>query len=127
MIYTSTIKENSEFTRIYKNGRYFSGKYLILYVLSGKPGCIEIGLTASRKVGKSVRRNRLKRLIKENYRQFEQYLHTGSKFVYVIRARQDGHMPDYYDIRREMKSLFIRAGVFDQQKWENSQNGASSP
>jgi len=127
MIYTSSIKENSEFTRVYKNGRHYAGKNLILYVLNSKPDCIELGLTASKKVGKSVRRNRVKRLIKENYRLFEPYVRTGYMFVIVVRARQDKILPDYHEIHREMKSLFIRAGVFDQQQWENSLNGASSP
>jgi len=124
MIFTSSIKTNSEFTRIYKNGRHYSGKYLTFYVLTGDPGRNGMGITASRKVGKSVRRNRVKRLIRENYRQFEPYVMCGYLFVYIVRARQDGYIPDYHEIRREMKDLFIRAGVFDQQKWEISQNGA---
>ena len=124
VILTDTIKNNSEFIRVYKNGRHYAGKFLVLYVLSGKPDKNAIGVTAGKKAGKSVRRNRLKRLIKENYRLYEKFIRIGFYYVLMARARQDSYMPDYYDIRREMKSLFIRAGVFDQQKWEEFQNGA---
>jgi len=124
MVFTVTIKKNDEFVRIYKNGRHYAGKYMILYVSDGNPGINAIGVTASRKVGKSVRRNRIKRLIKENYRLYEPYVHAGFNFVFIVRARQDRYIPDYHEIHREMKSLFLRAGAFDLQRWENSRNGA---
>jgi len=87
------------------------------------PGCA-LGVTASAKVGKSVKRNRIKRQIKENYRYFEMFVRVGYMYVFIVRARQNESLPDFYEVRREMKSLFVRAGVFDIQKWENSQNGA---
>jgi len=119
-----TIKKNSEFVTIYKNGRRFTGKYLILYAREGKPGYNAIGVTASKKTGNSVRRNRLRRVVKENYRHMEVCLHVGFLFVFVVRARQDGYLPDFYDIGGDMKSLLSRAGALDHQKWENLQKGA---
>ena len=123
MISTVIIKKNSDFARVYRNGRFYTGKYLILHILKDSPDSIALGLTISKKVGKSVRRNRLRRIIKENYRYFEQFIYTGNLFVFVVKARQDGYLPDFFEIRRDMKSLFIRAGTFDQLKWESSQNG----
>ena len=125
MLFTDSLKKNNDFVRVYKNGRYFVSKNLILYLLSGgSPGYNALGVTASKKVGKSVRRNRVRRLIKENYRHFEQFIRAGFLIVFVVRARRDDCIPGYCDISREMKGLFLRAGVFDQKKWEISQNGA---
>ena len=113
---TVSIKKNFEFARVYKKGKFFVGKYLILYVLKSDPQMNKIGITASKKVGKSVIRNRLKRLVKENYRFFEEYLFCGYKIVFVIRSNEV--LPEYHDVNREMKSLFKRAGILDLTKWE---------
>jgi ribonuclease P protein component len=135
MEFTDPIRKNFEFARAYKKGRYFVGKYLILYVLkrgggqnvqsghesgggqnSGSGGGQDgraarngIGVTASKKVGKSVRRNRLRRLVKENYRQFEARLKRGYHIVFVVRSTPE--LPLFADIQAEMKGLFARAGI----------------
>ena len=151
MINTVAIKKNNDFIIVYRKGKYYAGKHMILYALKANPGsdgCGDIvgcarnslGIVASKKVGNSVRRNRLKRLIKENYRHIEEYVKIGYSFVFVARVRQDGNeqnimqnnkqsimpsiMPSYEEIRVEMKHLLSRAGALDRQKWEQSQSGA---
>ena len=117
---TVSLKKAYEFSRVYKRGKYYAGKHVILYMLTkdfGKdPNLNKIGVTASKKVGKSVVRNRMKRLVKENYRAFEPYICLGCQMVFVIRSVSA--LPTYRDINREMKYLFKRAGVLDLEKWE---------
>ena len=122
---TISIKRNSDFTLVYKKGKYYSGRVLTLYVLKNirfeEPiNCI--GITASRKTGKSVKRNRLKRLVRENYRAYESFLLTGHYLVFVIRSVLD--TPDYGTYAKEMKYLFRKANLFDMEKWpERANNG----
>jgi len=123
MIFTGAIKKNGDFARIYKNGRHYAGRCLVLYVLKGDPGVNALGVSAGKKVGGSVRRNRQKRLVKENYRLMEGFVRSGHMLVFVVRA-QDALTPDFYEIRREMKGLLSKAGIFDNDKWENSQERA---
>ncbi|HHW49141.1 MAG TPA: ribonuclease P protein component [Clostridiaceae bacterium] len=113
---TVPVKKNYEFQRIFRKGRFFAGKFIILYVLKNNYGKNRLGITASRKVGKSVRRNRLKRLIRENYRAYEDFIKDGYDLVFI--ARDSGTMPDYYDIKKEMKFLLKKLEVFDQEKWD---------
>ena len=113
---TVSLKKAYEFSRVYKRGKYYAGKHIILYVLATDPGGNKIGVTASKKVGKSVVRNRMKRLVKENYRAFEPYVYLGYQLVFVIRNVNG--LPTYHEITREMKYLFKRAGVLDLEKWE---------
>ena len=61
---TVSIKSNREFVRVYKKGKFFAGKYIVLYVLQNGLKINRIGITASKKIGKSVKRNRIKRLIR---------------------------------------------------------------
>jgi ribonuclease P protein component len=126
MIHTVTVRKNNDFIRAYRKARYYTGQYIVLYVLretDGNPEKNALGVTASRKTGKSVRRNRLKRLVKENYRLMEGYIRIGFIIIFVIRA-QNGEMPDFHAMGREMRGLLSRAGVFDGERWENSRQRA---
>jgi len=124
MKFTRTIKKNGDFVRVYKNGRHYAGKHLILHVSGGERDVNALGVSVGRKYGKSVRRNYLKRVIKENYREIEDFVGTGFMFVFAARAAGDAPRPDYYDIRREIGGLFRRAGVLDRQRWDESQKKA---
>jgi len=116
MLKTVPIKKNNEFSRVYKKGKFFVGKFIILYVLTNNLSINRLGITVSKKIGKSVRRNRFKRLIRENYRQYEEYVKNGYDFVFV--ARNSDKFPVFLEIKREMKYLFKRLEVFNQEKWD---------
>ncbi|MCX8029928.1 MAG: ribonuclease P protein component, partial [Brevinematales bacterium] len=72
-------------------------------------------ITTSKKVGKSVKRNRIRRLIRENYRLFEDFIRPGYDLVFVSRVTEE--LPGFTEIRKEMKFLFKKLNVFDQEKW----------
>lgn len=114
MKYTVPIKKNIEFQRTYKKGKFFVGKFLVLYALKNNTEINRLGITASRKFGKSVKRNRIRRLIKENYRLIEEFLKTGYDLVFV--ARNSDEVPDYVSIKKEMKYLFKRLSLLNQEK-----------
>jgi ribonuclease P protein component len=107
---TVPIKKNYEFMRLYRRGRFAAGKFMTLYILKNKSGINRIGLSVSRKFGNSVKRNRIKRLIRENYRLYEDKLRDGFDFVFAVRNRET--MPDFHDIAKEMNYLFKRLKVF---------------
>jgi ribonuclease P protein component len=113
---TVPITNNYEFMRVYKKGKFYVGKYIVLYVLPNKLEINRIGITASKKFGKSVKRNRIRRLIKENYRLYENFSKTGFDFVFVARSSEV--MPEFISIKKEMKYLFKKLDVFDQEKWD---------
>ncbi|WP_242973987.1 ribonuclease P protein component [Clostridium thermosuccinogenes] len=120
MYKTIPIKKNYEFLRIYKKGRFYVGKFIVLYVMDNNLNVRRLGITVGKKFGKSVRRNRVKRLIRENYRVYEPFLNDSCDYVFV--ARNTGLVPDYSDISKEMKFLFKKLGVFDREKWNCSRN-----
>jgi ribonuclease P protein component len=115
-MFTNTIKKSHEFSRVYKRGRYYVGRLLILYMLKNSAadasGFNSLGVTASKKVGKSVRRNRLRRLVKENYRGLEPVLRRGAAIVFVVRPQAG--LPSYDDVKADMAGLLKRAGMVQQ-------------
>ena len=81
-----TIKKNYEFRRVYKNGKSIVGRYLVVYYLKNNKTENRIGITASKKVGNSVVRNRVRRLIKETIIKFDDCLLHGYDIVIVARV-----------------------------------------
>src|SRR3712207_8208848 len=73
------IRKNSEFRIVYKRGKSFSNKLLVLYVKRNGTNFNRLGISVSKKVGKSVIRSRVKRLIRESYRLNSSNLKTDRK------------------------------------------------
>ena len=85
MIFTQSLKKNKEFLEVYQKGDSFANKYLVMYVLKNNTIKNRLGISISKKVGNSVKRNRLRRLIKENYRLSEEKYQKGLDIVVVAR------------------------------------------
>ena len=111
-----TLKRNYQFSRAYKKGKFFVGQLMVVYTVKTNGADNHIGISISRKVGNSVKRNRIKRLIKECYRRYLPFISTSWDIVVV--ARTSLQIPTYKEIGKEMKFLFKKLGVFDNEKWK---------
>ena len=108
---TVSIKENRDFSRLYRSGNFYASDCLILYVKNNKLGFNRLGVTVSKKVGKAVIRNRVRRRIKESYRELEGKLLSSGDFVVVARVKAS--QCDYKKIRSALTYLFKKAGVIE--------------
>lgn len=87
MLHTTPLTMNKEFRRAYYRGRAFSTPVVVVYILKNRKGANRLGLTASKKTGGAVSRNRARRIMKEAYRLLEPKLPVGYDYVLVARAR----------------------------------------
>lgn len=83
---SESLKKNQDFHKVYKKGKSYANKYLVMYILENDLDNNRIGISVSKKVGNSVVRHRLKRLIKESYRLNESVFNSGLDIVVVARA-----------------------------------------
>lgn len=83
---SESIKKTTEFSRVYKNGKSFANKYLVMYVLESSFEKNRLGISVSKKVGNSVVRHRVTRLIRESFRLNEDKFSNGYDIVVVARA-----------------------------------------
>ena len=82
---SQSLKKNADFQNVYKCGKSFANKYLVMYVKENDLGFNRIGISVSKKVGNSVVRHRLKRLILESYRLQEDIFNSGLDMVVIAR------------------------------------------
>ncbi len=85
MEFSESLKKNADFQKVYKKGRSFANRYLILYVLDNETKGNRLGISVSKKVGNSVVRHRITRLIRESYRLRESMFNSGLDMVVVAR------------------------------------------
>ena len=68
MIFSESLKKNRDFQTVYKYGKSAANRYLIMYIYPNQTERNRLGISVSKKVGNSVVRHRLARLIRESYR-----------------------------------------------------------
>ena len=81
---------NSEFQAIYKSGKSYANKYLVMYVSDNPDGKSKLGISVSKKVGNSVVRHRLARLIRETYRLNTDMFNSGLNIIVIARTTAKG-------------------------------------
>lgn len=85
MYFSESLKKNHQFQSVYKNGVSHANKYLIMYIMENGLGMNRIGISVSKKVGNSVVRHRVTRLIRESYRLHENIFNSGLDIVIIAR------------------------------------------
>ncbi len=101
-----SLKKPSEFSKVYKRGKSFADRNLVLYVFPNDLNHSRLGLSISKKVGNSVKRNRIRRLIKEAYRL---NIQTEAHYDFIVIARVNSVNASYENIRKSLMYLFRKA------------------
>ncbi len=85
MQFSESLKKNHQFQFVYKYGKSYANKYLVMYVKENGLGKNRLGISVSKKVGNSVVRHRVTRLVRESYRLHETVFNSGLDIVIVAR------------------------------------------
>ena len=101
------LKKNTEFKKVYAKGSSMANRYLVLFIMQNGQTFNRVGFSASKKVGKSVVRNRVRRLMKESFRSVEGKLEPGYDLVFI--ARVNSKEASYIEIERAMIHLLKKS------------------
>ena len=80
-----SLKSNWEFQDVYKNGISYGNRLLVMYVLKSGDSKNRIGISVSKKVGNSVVRHHITRVLREIFRLNNDKIQTGLNIVVVVR------------------------------------------
>ena len=86
MKYSESLKKNRDFQNVYKKGKSYANRYLVMYVLKNETDRNRLGISVSKKVGNSVIRHHVTRLIRESYRLHEDMFNSGLDIVVIARS-----------------------------------------
>ena len=109
MQFSSSLKFNHVFRRLYNKGDSCANRYLVVYCRRNGTKRNRIGLTVGAKLGHAVERNRLRRRLREIYRLHEASFVPGYDLVVVARSRAIG--ADYAVLEHAYLSLAARLGL----------------
>jgi ribonuclease P protein component len=102
------ILKRKEFMAVYDQGKRLSSENFIVLLSPNPSGIRRLGLTVSKKIGMAVRRNRIKRLLREFFRLHKDRLPPGQDMVII--ARKDASSRTYDEVRRELEDLLKSCG-----------------
>ena len=109
MKFTESLKKNSDFQLVFKNGKSKANRNFIMYILKNGSDKNFLGISVSKKVGNSVKRNRARRLMRESYRHIKDGLPCGYDFVIIARNTISGKKCN--EVEKSLISAFKKTGV----------------
>lgn len=111
MKYGESLKKNYEFRTVYRRGKSLANKYLVVYKYKNNKGSNRVGISVSKKVGNSVVRSRVTRLIRESYRLNEENVNQeGWDLVIIARSAANG--ASYMEVSNSLVNLLKQHNVY---------------
>ena len=110
------MKKNYEFKYVLSKGQYYSGKYIEAFIKKSKAQEINfLGIAIGVKIAKAVKRNHIKRLIRENYNSFEEEIKSGFHIVFLWKKRVGIEKATFENIKNDMKIIFDKANILKEK------------
>ena len=98
---TQTLRWDYEFSRVYKRGKFATGRYLSVHCFKRSPiGIVRVGFTNGHGRRTAVARNRAKRLLRAAFSVYEPRVKTGYDIVFLMKATVD--LPTYQEVEKEL-------------------------
>ena len=118
MLNTDTLKKNYEFRVTLLRGTFYNGDYINVYIKKNNKEINRIGIGVGVKVGKAVKRNRIKRLIRENYRLIEKIILTGYDIVFLAKKNKDISKITFYNIKKDFLKILSQSNLLKKEDEE---------
>ena len=108
-----TLKKNYEFKNVLNKGKYFVRKYIIVYIDKNNLNRNVIGIAVNTKICNAVKRNKIKRVIREAYYKEQKTLKQGYNIVFLWNKKEPVENINFHKIHKEIKDIFKEAELIE--------------
>lgn len=108
--------KTGQFDSVYNGGKSWAGKEIVLRALPNELDASRFGFVVSRRLGKAVVRNRVKRRLREIVRQIQ--VRPGWDIILI--ARVPAVETDYKNLEKSVRKLLLRAGIIGENENRSS-------
>jgi ribonuclease P protein component len=103
------ILKKKEFISLKLQGRSYYTKNFVVIIRENREGITRLGITVSKRIGNSAKRNRIKRLIREFFRLNKQQIPKG--YDLIITALKGNNTFDFFKLQEELGNLLLKNDV----------------
>ena len=107
------LKKNYEFSIIFSKGKYYSGNEIEAFILNNGQKANYLGLAISSKIGHAYQRNRIKRLLRENYKNYENKSQEGISIIFLVKKSANIKNINFQNIKSDMNVILNKAKVIE--------------
>ena len=107
-----TLKKNYEFKKVFQKGKVFTSENIKIFISKNNTEENRIGIAISVKADNAVNRNRVKRLIRENYRLMSSKLRKGYNIIFLWNKNSDIEKMNFKIIQEDFLKLFKKSNMF---------------
>lgn len=104
------LKDNRDFRRVFRRGKSFATRRLVLYYCDNRRPSVRVGFSISKKVGNAVVRNRVKRLLRAGFQSMLPLLSDKGIDIVVV-CRKDAAESDYHELMDDLRKLLHKAKI----------------
>lgn len=97
-----------DFVNLNRQGKRFHTRHFIVIVKETETGINRLGITVSKKIGNAVKRNRVKRLVREFFRLNKHYISTDCDIVII--GKKNSFLLNYTDTKEELGEIILGKG-----------------
>ena len=122
MKFSESLKKNRDFQLTYKKGKSYANRYLVMYARENGTSGNRLGISVSKKVGNSVVRHRITRLVRESYRLQEEHFRRGYDLIVIARGQAKDR--SYHEIESAVIHLGKLHHIYSKDtQWDSSETG----
>lgn len=116
------VKSEKEFQRVFHNGTSIANRQLVLYVYpKSEQVHFRVGLSVGKKMGNAVKRNQIKRYLRQAVHELEAVIQP--EFDFLLIARPDIRHKNFFEVKQSVIHVMNLANILDQTKLKEHLGG----